>query len=141
VADILAFNAKRGDVRYDDTYFEPRGAYPTDTLFSFHRNWGRVFATKDPAYGIALSNNTVFYSNDLDPTLLNDYYVNIGGNSQVQYAYKMPLAFSKNGNQIQMKIKEAEQAPINIIETDINTVNGPIHVVDNLLLPKGFKLK
>jgi len=40
-----------------------------------------------------------------------------------------------------MKIKEAEQAPINIIETDINTVNGPIHVVDNLLLPKGFKLK
>ncbi|MGJ1375897.1 hypothetical protein ACR79Q_07050 [Sphingobacterium multivorum] len=141
VADILAFNAKRGDVRYDDLYFEPRGSYPTDTLFSFHRNWGRVFATEDPAYGIAMSNNTVFYSNDLDPALLNDYYVNIGGSSQVQYAYKMPLAFSKNGNQIQMKIKETEQAPINIIETDINTVNGPIHVVDNLLLPKGFKLK
>ncbi|MNS97018.1 hypothetical protein D3C72_1313410 [compost metagenome] len=100
-----------------------------------------MFATKDPAYGIALSNNTVFYSNDLDPVLLNDYYVNVGGSGQVQYAYKMPLSFSKNANQIQMKVKEAEQAPINIIDTDINTVNGPIHVVDNLLLPKGFKLK
>ena len=141
VADILAFNAKRGDVRYDETYFEPRGAYPMDTIFSFHRNWGRVFATQDPSYGIAISNNTVFYSNDLDPALLNDYYVNIGGSGQIQYAYKMPLAFSKNAAQIQMKVKETEVAPVNVIETDINTISGPIHVVDNLLLPKGFKLK
>ena len=141
VQDILAFNAKRGDVRYDELYFEPLGAYPMDTLFSYHRNWGRIVATKDPAYGMAMGNNTVFYSNDLDPVLLNDYYVNIGGSGQVQYAYKMPFAFSRNENQIQMKIKNAEQAPVSMVETDINTINGPIHVLDNLLVPKGFKLK
>ena len=141
VEEILAFNAMRGDVRFDDLYFEPRGAYPTDTLFNYHRNWGRLFGTKDPAYGLAISNNTVFYSNDLDPVLLNDYYINIGGSGQVQYAYKMPFAFSRNSNQIQMKIKNAEQLPVNIVESDINTLNGPIHVLDNLLIPKGFKLK
>ena len=40
-----------------------------------------------------------------------------------------------------MTIKESGGTPVQIIDTDINTLNGPIHVVDNLLLPKGFKLK
>ncbi|KKX49910.1 hypothetical protein L950_0213295 [Sphingobacterium sp. IITKGP-BTPF85] len=59
----------------------------------------------------------------------------------MQYAYKNPFAFTASNGKLSMTIKESGGTPVQIIETDINTLNGPIHVADNLLLPKGFKLK
>jgi uncharacterized surface protein with fasciclin (FAS1) repeats len=141
VADMLRFNETRGDVHFDEWMYMPAGGYPLDTIVNYHRDWGRFFAIKDPAYGLAYPNSTIFFSNDLTGDFLKDYYVNIGGTAQVQYAYKNPFAFTASKGQLFMTIKESGQAPVQIIETDINTLNGPIHVVDNLLLPKGFKLR
>lgn len=140
VADILKLNERSaGSVRFDDNTYTAVGGYPMDTVFNFHRDWGRLFAPKDPSYGIAGNNTTVFYSNVLNPAL-NNYLVNAGGNAQIQYAYKMPLEFSLNNNSVQLKVKGSEYPAATVIDEDINTLNGPIHVVDRLLFPKGFKL-
>jgi len=141
VTDILAFNERRGDVRFDMDTFGPAGSYPMDTIFNYHRDWGRMFGPRDPSYGLGAPNSTVFFSNDLRSAEINNYYVNLGGTASLEYAYRMPFLFSQNNGQLQMKIKEAEQPPVNIIGGDIISLNGPIHVVDNLFLPKGFNLK
>ncbi|MDR2284385.1 MAG: fasciclin domain-containing protein [Sphingobacterium sp.] len=140
VEDILQFNIARGDARFDMDLFAIAGGYPMDTVYSYHRNWGRIVQPETTGKDKASGNTTVFFSNDLTPRL-NEYMVNIGGNVTMEYAYKMPLAFSTSNGQIQIKVKDSEHAPANVIETDILTLNGPVHVLDNLLLPKGFKLK
>jgi len=139
VDDIVNFNKEHGDVRFDEDYFEIKGAYPTDTLFSFHRDWGRVVQPRTIGQDRARPNNTVFFSNDLGPHL-NEYLVNVGGVPEA-YNYKMPLEFSVHNGHIQLKVKGSEVAPATIIATDLLSLNGPIHVVDNLLVPKGLKLK
>ncbi len=139
VADILRFNEERGNAFFDENTYQATGGYPLDTIMNFHRDWGRFFAPKDPSYGLARNNATVFYSNDLNTSLQN-YMVNIGGSAQPIYAYKMPLAFSIINNKIQIQVPGSDRPAATIVEADINTLNGPIHVIDQLLIPKGFKL-
>lgn len=140
LADVIRFNKERMDVRFDDNTFSAVGGFPMDTIFSFHRDWGRIKAPQDPAYGKPANNATVFYSNVLNATL-NNYLVNAGGNPPIEYAYFMPLEFATAGNAIRVKVKESEFPAATIVDTDIKSLNGPIHVVDHLLIPKGFKLK
>lgn len=139
VDDVVAYNVANGNVTFDLNMFEPSGGYPIDTILNFHQDWGRMFAPEDPTWGMLSNNSTVFYSNDLMADFINDYNVNIGGNGGPQYAYQMPLQFTNDNGQVWLKVRQAEQAPIAIVESDINTVQGPIHVLDELLLPKGFK--
>lgn len=139
VEDLLRLNVERGDARFDTDYFEVRGGYPLDTLLNFHTDWGRFYAPRDPSYGIASANATVFYSNVLNPAL-NNYIINVGGSTQSDYAYKMPLAFSTNNNRVQVQVPGSTRQAASVLEADINTLNGPIHVVDQLLIPNGFKL-
>lgn len=140
VAQIMQMNEERGDARFDENYFQAMGGYPLDTLLNYHRDWGRFYAPKDPSYGLARNNLTVFYSNVLNPSL-NDYMVNIGGSSLPRYGYKMPLTFSVSNNRVQIQVPGSDRPAATVTEADINTLNGPIHVVDQLLIPKGFKLK
>lgn len=139
VADIIKFNKENGDARFDEDYFEIKGGYPTDTLFSYHRNWGRIMQPQTLGLDKARSNNTVFFIHDLGPRL-NEYMVNIGG-VPAEFNYKMPLAFSINNGRVEIKVKGSDAVPASVIDGDIMSFNGPIHVVDNLLVPKGLKLK
>ncbi|WP_316803156.1 fasciclin domain-containing protein [Pedobacter nototheniae] len=141
VADVMEFNKRSAStVLFDENTYQAAGGYPMDTVYSFHRNWGRIVQTASPNGDKAINNATVFYSNVLNPAL-NNYLVNAGGNVTVEYAYNMPLEFSVNNNMPQVKVKGSEYPAASVIEGDINTLNGPIHVVDRLLFPKGFKLK
>nr|WP_121270999.1 fasciclin domain-containing protein [Pedobacter schmidteae] len=139
VADVLKLN-ERGNVRFDEDYYTPRGGYPMDTVFSYHRNWGRINQSETAGGDKANGNATVFYGNVLSP-VLNEYMVNLGGNPPIEYGYKMPFMFSTSNNRVQMQIKGSDYPAATVTETDINTLNGPIHVVDQLFIPKGFKLK
>jgi len=140
VADILKFNERgASSIHFSDMTFTDEGAYPMDTIYNYHRNWGRMFQPVTVGGDKAISNATVFYSNELSPRL-NEYLVSAGGNPSIEYAYKMPLEFSVNNSSIQIKVKGSEYPAANVIEGDINTLNGPIHVVDHLFIPKGFKL-
>ncbi|SOD13347.1 fasciclin domain-containing protein [Pedobacter xixiisoli] len=141
VADVISFNERSLDgIRFDENLFTVVGGFPLDTVFNFHRDFGRMLRPATQGGDRAISNATVFYSNVLSSSL-NDYLVSAGGNPTIEYAFKMPLDFTKNGNAVQLKVKGSEYPAANVIEGDINTLNGPIHVVDHLLFPKGFKLK
>ncbi len=141
VADILKFNERSMDgVFFDENSYSAVGAFPMDTVYNFHRNWGRMFQPATSGGDKTANNATVFYSNVLKPAL-NNYPVNIGGNPPSEYAYTMPLEFSTGNNGAQLKVKGSEYPAATVIDGDINTLNGPIHVVDRLLFPKGFKLK
>jgi uncharacterized surface protein with fasciclin (FAS1) repeats len=140
VEDILKFNARNGDnVFFDENTYAAVGGYPMDTVYNYHRDFGRMLQPVTAGGDKTSSNATVFYSNMLNPSLDN-YFVSAGGNPSIEYAYKMPLAFSVNNNKIQIKVKDSEHPAATVLEGDINTLNGPIHVIDHLLFPKGFKL-
>lgn len=140
VADVLKFNQRgAGTIRFDEGLFTGVGGYPMDTVYNFHRDWGRMFQPVTSGGDKAYVNATVFYGNVLNAGL-NDYMVNVGGNPPSDFAYKMPIEFSSVNNSIQMKAKGSEYPAATVTDTDINTLNGPIHVVDRLIFPKGFKL-
>lgn len=140
LADVMKFNERSaGTIRFDENTFNGVGGYPMDTVYNFHRDWGRMFQPVTSGGDKAYANTTVFYGNVLNAAL-NNYMVNLGGNPTSDFAYKMPIEFSSVNNSIQMKAKGSEYPAATVTETDINTLNGPIHVVDHLIFPKGFKL-
>lgn len=140
LADVMKFNERStGTIRFDENLFTDLGGYPMDTVYNFHRDWGRMFQPVTSGGDKAYANTTVFYGNALNAGL-NEYMVNLGGNPTSDFAYKMPIEFSSVNNSIQMKAKGSEYPAATVTETDINTLNGPIHVVDRLIFPKGFKL-
>lgn len=141
VEDIVRFNEPALlSIRFDENTFSAVGGFPMDTVYNFHREFGRMLRPVAPGGDKSISNATVFYSNVLNASL-NDYLVSAGGNPTIDYAFKMPLDFTRNGNAVQLKVKGSEHPAANLTEGDINTLNGPIHAVDHLLFPKGFKLK
>jgi uncharacterized surface protein with fasciclin (FAS1) repeats len=121
-----------------DTY-AVKGGLVTDTLVGYHR-WGTYFSHDEPNMGRGTANATNFYSNDLNNTVLWDYTLVIGGYPTPFPAYKMPLDFNNEGGVIKVKVKGSDYPAASVIESDINTIMGPVHIVDRLLLPKGFKL-
>lgn len=140
LADVMKFNERgMSSIHFDENLFTGVGGFPMDTVYNFHRDWGRMFQPVTAGGDKASANTTVFYGNVLNAAL-NDYMVNVGGNAPPEFAYKMPIEFSSSNNSVQMKAKGSSYPAATITETDINTLNGPIHVVDRLIFPKGFKL-
>lgn len=121
-----------------DTY-SVKGGLATDTLVGYHR-WGTFFSHDEPNVGRGTTNATNFYSNDLNNTVLSDYTVVTAGFPTPFPEYKMPLDFNTEGGVVKVKVKGSDYPAASVIEADINTIMGPVHVVDRLLLPKGFKL-
>ncbi|WP_222538183.1 fasciclin domain-containing protein [Pedobacter polysacchareus] len=140
LADVMKFNERgASSIHFDESLFTGVGGFPMDTVYNFHRDWGRMFQPQTTGGDKALANTTIFYGNVLNAEL-NDYMVNVGGNAPAEFAYKMPIEFSSVNNSVQMKAKGSSYPAATVTETDINTLNGPIHVVDRLIFPKGFKL-
>ncbi|NML36934.1 hypothetical protein HHL17_06960 [Chitinophaga sp. G-6-1-13] len=112
------------------------GLIPTDSILDYH-NWGRSYAPTTNI-GYVPSARTVFYSNDLDDKLIGDYWITMP--TATTAGYKLPLQFIREGNTIKVKLKSANTPPATIIARDINTFEGPLHIVDRLLLPDNFKV-
>ncbi|ASZ11282.1 fasciclin domain-containing protein [Chitinophaga pendula] len=91
--------------------------------------WGKqrqMFATSAPP---------IFYSNDLVPAIMNEYTVSSSFTGKTW----QPFECSKDGNgRVQLKAKGSTAEKATIIEGDIPTIQGPIHVIDRLLPPPGF---
>ncbi|ALL06005.1 hypothetical protein AQ505_11180 [Pedobacter sp. PACM 27299] len=140
LAEVMKFNERGASTIYfDENLFTGVGGFPMDTVYNFHRDWGRMFQRLTTGGDKAIANTTVFYGNVLNAAL-NEYMVNVGGNAPAEFAYKMPIEFSSSNNSVQLKAKGSSYPAATVTETDINTLNGPIHVVDRLIFPKGFKL-
>lgn len=142
VADLMAFNRRRGLPYFDWNTYTMVGLIATSQMLDYHLNWGLVV---NKVYPIYLNGTIVFYSNMLTSSTVANYPImpKLGdpNGSEPDGAYYMPYVFREDGaGKIQLNVKNAEAPAATIVNADINTLMGPIHVVDRLLLPKGFKI-
>lgn len=124
---------------------------PVDSLLRYQHT-GRSFSTAiiadnwiDLGIGVQkhrTANNAVLYADMLDDALLSGYileYENPRGSEWVQKY--IPYRFGKSANQqVTVKHIDAKPDPATIVEENINTIQGPIHVVDKILVPKEFSM-
>ncbi|MBE9586223.1 fasciclin domain-containing protein [Mucilaginibacter sp. JRF] len=139
VEEVLEWNKRATPMIFDWNIGSTTDAgFPSDTVLNYHWEFGREnqpYTNQGKAPG---GRPTTFYANDLRDDLLGNYLINYYPG---YVNYHMPYTFSKNGSgQVQMQVKGSTAAPATILET-INTLTGPIHVVDRLLIPKDFKMK
>lgn len=84
--------------------------------------------------------NMVFFSNLLNPQHLGNYVTSTLGEHGT-YTY-LDLDFGKDASgKITVKQKGATTEAAIIVEENINSLQGPIHVVNRLIIPKDFKLR
>lgn len=113
----------------------------SDSILINHWFGGRYYLGGDQSQ---ITNPLVFFSGDLNNNILGRYKIFYEGRNsdtgEIEPALLMPLDFSVDATKaVKISVKGSSHTA-NLIESDINTMNGPIHVVDNLLIPKGFKL-
>ncbi|WP_343303447.1 fasciclin domain-containing protein [Chitinophaga niabensis] len=121
--------ASRSKPAYIDYVLQ--GRMTTDSLLSMHV-WGmqgQLMRVDVPP---------VFYSNDLTPEKLKFHDIQSGGIFS-PVTGTTPLEFSKDANgRVQVKYKDSQYEKATVIEGDIQAMQGPIHVVDRLIIPKNF---
>ncbi|PYF74029.1 fasciclin domain-containing protein [Pedobacter nutrimenti] len=87
-------------------------------------------------------NEVTFYGHMLDDRILANYpimYATINGGSWVS-GY-VPYRFNRLANhQLTVKHIKANPQPATVVEENINTLQGPIHVVDRILVPNDFSM-
>ncbi|HWW41581.1 fasciclin domain-containing protein [Pedobacter sp.] len=139
IDDLMTLNSRAPLPYFDwDTYEAVGNGYVTDTLLTMHR-WGRLFEPYNNMVGKGLPMPDIFYANDLNNRLLGNYTLTTSNDGNLPI-YKMPLDFGLDANgRVTVKAKESPYPAAAVIEKDINTLMGPIHVVDRLIPPKDFK--
>lgn len=139
IDDLMALNNRNTLPYLDWDTFEIVGSgYATDTLLTMHR-WGRLFKGKDN-FGEGVDNPDAFYSNDLNNQVLSDYALSGSGYSGSIPILYVPFDFGTNSSgKVTVKVKGSDKPAATVTEADINTLMGPIHVVDRLLTPANFK--
>jgi len=78
----------------------------------------------------------VFYSESLKNEILDEYSMGISTNLSQYLEYD----FGNSSNGITVKHKHSTAPPATIIQENINTFQGPIHVVDKIILPNNFSM-
>ncbi|MCW3466380.1 hypothetical protein [Chitinophaga nivalis] len=143
VDDLMAFNERRGLPQYVD--WSMKGLFATDSLLDFHINWGYIQNGRNSDYPRNIS-FPVFYSNmfgssTMPRLMLQPSLKDPNGVDYVDDTYYMPLEFSKDAaGKTLVKVKGSGAPAAMVTESDIPTFMGPLHVVDRLLIPKGYKL-
>lgn len=144
--DLMAFNTTHGEPEVEQVsgspaYFRLVGDFATDSLLDYHDNWGMRMAS----YTLTRRRNaTLFYSTDLSQQIFSDYP--ISALTEIEYGYYfpmmgetvfhyMPLVFQEGA----VWVKGMPGDKVHFSDTDINTLNGVIHVVDGLLIPEKYK--
>ncbi len=136
VDDLMKLNA-RSMPFFDENTFQMVNGFVTDTLLNYHV-WGRMWAPTG-IWGNGPESEAVFYSNELNNNILSGFALNVGDGSVKPYM--MPLDFAVTGDgKISLRPKGATHEPAVITEADINTFQGPVHVVDHLLIPQHLRL-
>ncbi|SHM47790.1 Fasciclin domain-containing protein [Chitinophaga jiangningensis] len=136
VEDLMALNA-RSMPYLDWDYFEMINGFVTDSLLAFHE-WGRMYTPTEPAYGAGYGAPAMFFSNDLDNRIIGKFDLTTSSGGRVP-PYTMPLNFGNSGGKITVQVKGSSHPGAAIEEADIMTFQGPVHVMENLILSDKVK--
>jgi|GEM_PF-1289073 len=142
VADLMVFNRRKGLPYYDPVTRGWKGSFATNDLLDYHLNWGLTINRRN---NLSLNSTIVFYSNMLNSSVVANYpilAVSLDPNDPAgDPGYYMPYKFTRDASgKTQMQVKDTTAPVATIVEGDINTLMGPVHVLDRLLIPKGFKI-
>jgi uncharacterized surface protein with fasciclin (FAS1) repeats len=132
---LVAFNNSRPRPYLDWETFTMAGGYAADSLLALNRFGVQFIPYSDYAKEY---NQMVFYINDFSNDNLSDFNVMVSQESGMK-AYKMPLEFGRDASgRILVKAKQSPHPAATVVE-QINTLMGPIHVIDRLIPTKEFK--
>ncbi|PYF75207.1 fasciclin domain-containing protein [Pedobacter nutrimenti] len=138
VDDLMNLNNRATLPYFDWDTYTPVGNFVTDSLLTMHR-WGKLFQPYNPNSGSGNPTPDIFYANDLNNRLLANYTLVTSRDGSLP-VYTMPLDFGLDaGKRVTVKAKQSPHPAATVVEQDINTLMGPIHVVDRLIPPKDFK--
>ncbi|MCK7554182.1 fasciclin domain-containing protein [Chitinophaga sedimenti] len=135
--DLWALN-ERSMPYFDWDWFEMRNNFVSDSLLAYHM-LGRYYAPSG-SWGPGRAMPAVLFGTDLKNDLLKDYAVNAREPYSNIPPFIIPLDFGSEGGQVTVKVKGADKPAAKIIEADIMTYEGPVHVVDHLLLSDKVQL-
>ena len=116
--------------------YDFRAFLKSDSILSYHSWAVRYYPTQN----LSKPNATIFFSNELNNDRLANYVIYPYLSISVP-EYVCPFVFSqREDGKTQIKLKNARESDeaATIIESDIMTLNGPIHVVDRLFIPRNF---
>jgi uncharacterized surface protein with fasciclin (FAS1) repeats len=132
VDDLMALN-ERSMPYFDWDYYQVVNGFVTDSLLDYH-GWGRMYAPANSGETKGSPASAVFFSNDLDNSIIGNYDLSAGVYYEVD-TYKMTLDYGVNAaGQRTVKVKGSSKPAAAIVEADIYTFQGPVHVVNNLIL-------
>lgn len=146
--DLKKFNLKRGLPHItQDQYGNDvvTGDFATDSLLGYHLDMGiRISKSSIQAENSGPSDFD-FYTNCMTNAVMSSYIVGLGSrldNSSVYLFFPMPFNFSNDASgRVQLRLKAVPDGrAVTITEADLPTLMGPVHIVDQFFLPKGFKL-
>lgn len=132
-------------------YFNEKELTPVDSLLRYHHTgvtYSNVIFNDDYSeVGMSVqrnktTNDVTFYGHMLADNILANYPVAYGTSNGVDWktAY-VPYRFNRLQNhQLTVKHNDSDAQPATVVEENINTIQGPIHVVDRIFVPKGFTM-
>ncbi|QEC42578.1 fasciclin domain-containing protein [Pseudobacter ginsenosidimutans] len=138
IDDVLAMNEQlfREPVFDFNTWEISSFGYVTDSIFTYHWDYGLDNQPYTGLYGKRGPVANLFYANDLRNEYLGDFMIS----SYVGYFYyRMPFNFGEKDGKPTVQVKGSTAEPATVLET-IPTLSGPLHVVDRLLIPKDLKM-
>ncbi|RQO64533.1 hypothetical protein DBR43_32630 [Pedobacter sp. KBW06] len=143
LADVEKLNSRSVPYILED-YFTVSNYLPVDSVLNNHfwQYSGIYVKNTDLSYNsryISPEPNPIcFFSNDLKNEILGSY-VTLYNSERSRVVHLNNLDFIRNGTSLKVRVKGSDAEPATVIASDIQTFNGTIHVVDRLLIPKGFK--
>ncbi|MFC3196693.1 fasciclin domain-containing protein [Parapedobacter deserti] len=152
--DLIAFNHR---VPLAESYDGIARCLPTDSILNYHFMGANTRATPNLIFSknrnqyisgaIVPQPPLIYYANELrnewiGNLMVDQHMLRIDiGSSHELHAGVPPLDFIRDGEEaVQVRVKGSEYEPATLIEKDIETYTGVIHVLDRLLVPPGFKL-
>jgi uncharacterized surface protein with fasciclin (FAS1) repeats len=136
VEDLMTLNA-RSMPYFDWDIFVMVNGFVTDTLLNYHI-WGRMYAPYGP-WGKGAESAAIFYSNELNNNMLSNFALNVGDDFLPPYIMPLDFAAAANGK-VSLRQKGSSHPPAVVTEANINTFQGPMHVVDHLLIPENLNI-
>ncbi|WP_442589433.1 fasciclin domain-containing protein [Pedobacter sp. AW31-3R] len=133
---LQAFNRSRPVPYLDWDTYQVVGGYAADSLLALNR-FGVLLAPTDPNVSPRY-NQMVFYINDFTNENLSEFNVTAG--TELSFPpYVMPLEFGRDASgRVTVKAKGSPHPAATVVE-QINTLMGPIHVIDKFIPTKEFK--
>ncbi|SHF47230.1 fasciclin domain-containing protein [Pedobacter caeni] len=129
--DLIAFNKSRTEPKVDPESWSFSGDFTVDSLLSYHLLWPTGRGYKD-----GLEQKVLQFQPIYSYMMTNQFFGPL--NNLPEFNFDFPQG---NNSPPKIGIKGSAYPRANFIEKDIRTMNGPLHVLDAILVPENFKLK